>query len=46
MNLQILEPGHKLKLRDGAVARVLAETGDGSSIRVTADRLQKRGLSS
>ena len=34
MNLRILKPRHKVKLRDGAVARVLAEIGDGNSIRV------------
>ena len=34
MNLRILKPGHKVKQRDGAVARVLAGTGDGNSIRV------------
>jgi hypothetical protein len=44
MNLRILKPGHKVKLRDGAVARVLAETGDGNSIRV--EYLESGGASS
>jgi hypothetical protein len=44
MNLQILKPGHKVKLRDGAVAKVLAETGDGNSIRV--EYLESGGSSS
>lgn len=34
MNLRILKPGHKVKLRDGAVARILAETGDRNLNRV------------
>lgn len=34
MNLWILKPGHKIRLRNGAVARVLNETKDGTSIEV------------
>lgn len=44
MNLRILKPGHKVKLRDGTVARVLTETGDGNSIRV--EYLELGGASS
>lgn len=44
MNLWILKPGHKVKMRNGAVARVLAETEDGDSIRV--EYLKPRGAPS
>ena len=43
MNLRILKPGHKVKLRDGAVARVLAETEDGAQIRI--EYLEAEGAS-
>jgi hypothetical protein len=34
MNLGILRPGHKVRLRNGALAKVLSETQDGAWIRV------------
>jgi hypothetical protein len=34
MDLWYLKPGHKVKMRDGAEAEVLAETEDGEWIRV------------
>ncbi len=34
MDLWMLKPGHKVRMRDGSVARVLAETEDGASIKV------------
>lgn len=34
MNLGILRPGHKVRMRNGSVAKVLSETRDGTSIEV------------
>ncbi len=44
MNLRIFKSGHKVKMRDGAVASVLAETEDGNSIRI--EYLESGGASS
>lgn len=34
MNLRILKPGHKVRMRNGALGRVVAETGDGARIEI------------
>ena len=34
MNLWILKPGHKVRMCDGALAKVLAETEDGARIEI------------
>lgn len=34
MYLNILKPGHRIRLRNGATARVLSEAGDGDSVEV------------